>query len=93
MVAAPPKAHQQRSTFAQQLRQLGDVDRDAPRLVAREHLCGRAPARLILAVHVAQRLSKAAKSGASSSCMGKNLVTAGAAASADAGSTPVQHGT
>ena len=36
MVAAPPKAHQRRSIFAQQLRQLGDVGGDAPRLIAGE---------------------------------------------------------
>jgi hypothetical protein len=36
MVAAPPKARQRRSTFAPQLRQLGDVGGDAPGFVAGE---------------------------------------------------------
>ena len=42
--------------LAQQLRQLGDVGGDAPGLVAGEQLGRRTPPRLILEVHVGQRL-------------------------------------
>ena len=57
MVAAPPKAHQRRSIFAQQLRQLGDVCRDAPRLVACEQVGSRAAAWVILEIYVCQRMA------------------------------------
>jgi len=41
----------------QQLRQLGDVRRYAPRLVLRHELGGRAPARLLLVIHKRKRLA------------------------------------
>jgi len=43
--------------LAQQLRQLGDVCGDAPRLVAGEQLGRRAASRLILEVNVGERLA------------------------------------
>src|SRR5580700_917675 len=43
----------------QQLRQLGDVGRDLARFLAGEQLCCRAPARLILEIHVGKRLAVA----------------------------------
>src|SRR5271154_2299660 len=43
----------------QQLRQLGDVGRDLACFLAGEQLCCRAPARLILKIHVGKRLAVA----------------------------------
>ena len=43
----------------QRLRQLRDVGRDLARLLAGEQLCRRAPARLIVEVHVGKRLAVA----------------------------------
>ena len=43
----------------QQFRQLGDVGRDLARFLAGEQLCCRAPARLIVEVHVGKRLAVA----------------------------------
>ncbi len=43
----------------QQLRQPDDVGRDLPRFLAGEQLCCRAPARLILEIHVGKRLTVA----------------------------------
>jgi hypothetical protein len=40
----------------QQLRQLGDVYGDAPRLVAGEQVCRRTPSRLLLEIDVGERL-------------------------------------
>ena len=42
--------------IAQQRRQLGDVGSDPPRLVARQQLCRRSPAGLLLEIDVRQRL-------------------------------------
>jgi hypothetical protein len=42
---------------AHQLRQLGDVGSDAPRLVLREQLGRRAPAGLILEIDIGKRLA------------------------------------
>jgi hypothetical protein len=43
-------------SFATKLRQLRDVDGDAPRLVTGEEVRGRAPSRLLLEVDVGERL-------------------------------------
>jgi hypothetical protein len=45
--------------FTQQLRQLGDIRRDPPRLVLRQKFCGCAAARIILKVEVGQFLTGA----------------------------------
>jgi hypothetical protein len=43
--------------MAEQVRQLGDVGGDAPRFVARQQLHRRAPAGLILEIHVRELLA------------------------------------
>jgi hypothetical protein len=58
MSALPPKADIGTGPrMTQQLRQLGDIRRDPPRLIFREQLGRRSPARLVLEVDVSELLA------------------------------------
>jgi len=56
----PESGHRNRPAYlpsTQQLRQLGDIRRDPPRLIFREQLGRRSPARLVLEVDVSELLA------------------------------------